>query len=296
MTVCIGALCDADPKTHSANIILCADNLITYSSGGTPVSSNQYGSKLFALPAGCHGAIADDISSSHVIISKLHDGMKGLKATDPKLLDKTKRALRETIQYARIWKRTEILAHYHVSEDEFLHDRKLVYRSAIQDELDNSPPPTELIVAGFSVGCPILFYTDCVNIQEQSSPGFFTAGTEPHAAFAGAGRDAALHWLNYRGQNCFVSTQRTFYHVQEAKNFSELSPVVGKLTYTLLLRPGEPAFEINKANDSFMQEWIQKYAVRPSAELDKQPARDEFAGHLGITLKPLTSRTSGQTP
>ena len=112
-----------------------------------------------------------------------------------------KMAVLETGEYMRLWMRREILARHGVSLDEYLHDRDLACRSDIAREIAEESMPTQLIVGGFSQsGSPFLLYTDCVNVQEQTNPGFFCGG---------AGAVQALDWLNLRGQNGFMSIQRT---------------------------------------------------------------------------------------
>jgi|SRR5580698_1212845 hypothetical protein len=69
MTSIIGLMVDTDDKAQTGNILLSADELITYSSDGVPFSSNRHGSKIYDLPCGFYVAIADDINRSHQVVS-----------------------------------------------------------------------------------------------------------------------------------------------------------------------------------------------------------------------------------
>jgi hypothetical protein len=201
--------------------------------------------------------------------------MKNLDPTSPQLTDLIKLALAKTAEYVRLWMRREVLADYGYSEDEFLHDRKLTERAEIADEIKNRVFSTELTIGGFShVGTPILYYTDCVNIQEQVSPGFFCAG---------AGTPLALSWLNFRGQHCHMSTQRTFYNVREAKAYAQLCPLVGGKHHVLLLRPGKPHFSLSQGSP-LLTHWEQTYWPRPTSELDQATAWDELVASYGIPI------------
>jgi hypothetical protein len=71
MTVTIAAICDSNHATQQANIIMCADTMVTYCASGTPLSANQSGTKIFDLPCGFFAALADDISRSHQVESYL---------------------------------------------------------------------------------------------------------------------------------------------------------------------------------------------------------------------------------
>jgi hypothetical protein len=280
MTAIIGVLCDCNFEAQSGNIILSADKLITYSSEGIPVSSNNQGGKIYDLPNGFYAAIADDISRSHQIVSFLHTRMRrsNIEQNANSTVDLVKLALADTIDYVRVWIRREICADYGVSEDEFLHDDTLVERESIRAAIKAEIISTGLIVAGFSANkCPILFYTDCVGIQEQTNPGVFCGGS---------GSMAALNWLNFRGQNCFMSTQRTYFHVREAMHFAELSPVVGNTCATLLLQPGEPAVAIGEDRDrNLFPDWIKSFHLPDSTPLDSVERRQQFSVATGITIK-----------
>jgi hypothetical protein len=130
-----------------------------------------------------------------------------------------------------------------------------------------------LTIAGFGYkGNPILLFTDCVNTQEQTNPGFFCGG---------AGMGAALDWLNFREQKCFLSLPRTFYHVREAKQYAEVSPVVGGRNHTLLLRHGKPMVNVSDVRP-ILQEWVNHMYPRETVALDKPSAWDRFAADYTI--------------
>lgn len=268
VTVIIGALCGVRNATQTGNVILCADNLITYSVDGVPATSNERGTKIFDLPMGFYAAIADDISRCLHAVSYLWQKMSEIDAGDTRRIDLVKMAVLETGEYMRLWMRREILARHGVSLDEYLHDRDLACRSDIAREIAEESMPTQLIVGGFSQsGSPFLLYTDCVNVQEQTNPGFFCGG---------AGAVQALDWLNLRGQNGFMSIQRTAYHVHEAKRFAELSPVVGGTHHVLLLQHGQEAKNIG-TNQAFLGRWLGAFYPRSTEVLDRPHAWDEFS-------------------
>ncbi|MBZ5697505.1 MAG: hypothetical protein LAN18_03045 [Acidobacteriia bacterium] len=283
MTAIIGLLADTDHKAQTGNILICADELITYSLNGIPVSSNRHGGKLYDLPCGFYVAIADDISRSHQVVSFLYDrmGKLGITPGHPSTADLIRLALADTANYVRLWIRKEICADYGVSEGEFLHDQNLNERENIRADLKAAVIATELIIGGFGKNdSPVLFYTDCINIEEQTSPGFFCGGS---------GATAALNWLNFRGQNCFMSTQRSFYHLREAHAFARLSRAVGNTTVAILLTPGNLAKPITADEDSFLKGWTKEFYPKETLPLDSQDKRDEFASSLGIKLPPARS-------
>lgn len=284
MTSIIGLLADTDDKMQTGNILLSADELITYSSCGVPISSNRHGGKIYDLPCGFYVAIADDISRSHQVVSFLYNrmGELGIKPGHASTTDLVKLALADTANYVKLWIRKEICADYGVSEDEFLHDPNLNERENIRADLKAAVIATQLIIAGFGINnSPILFYSDCINTEEQTSPGFFCGGS---------GNTAALNWLNFRGQTCFMGTQRSFYHLREAQEFARLSRAVGSSFVTLLLTPGNPAKPITIDEDSlFLQDWAKEFYTKETLPLDSQERRDKFASSLGIKLPPAKS-------
>lgn len=267
MTVTIAALCDANPSIQTANIIMCADTMISYCSGGVPISSNLGGTKLYDLPHGFYAAISDDISRNHQAGSFLYNEMKSLDPSDPYLVDLVKLAIDRTGEYVRLWMRREVLADYGISLDEFLGKGRLTKRAEIAREIKERSISAQFTVGGFGAnGCPVLLYTDCVNTQEQTNPGFFCAG---------AGMTAALDWLNFRGQNCFMSTQRTWYHVREAKDYATICPVVGSLNTTILLRPGEPPLNVS-AVTTLSDSWFNDMYPRLTDKLDQPDKQIDF--------------------
>ena len=273
MTVTIGALCGVKHTSQTGNIILCADTRITYCSEGVPVTSNDGGSKLFELPMGFYGLIADDVSRSLHVISYLWEEMSRINPEDERRAALIKLALTKTGEYIRMWMRREVLARYGVSLDEFLHDDRLVNRGDICREIEEFSIPTQIIIGGFSTtGSPFLLFADCVNIQEQTNPGFFCGG---------AGADKALDWLNRRKQNAFMSVQRTAYHIHEAKRFAELSPLVGPFHHILLLRHQKPPANIG-TDQPVIERWLRDFYPRSTDVLDQDAAWQEFSGEYAI--------------
>lgn len=285
MTATVGILCDCNHNNNRGNILLCADHLITYSSNGVPVSSNANGTKIYDLPLGFFVAIADDISRSHQVVSFLHDRIirLGITSGSPSTTDKIKLALADTITYVKLWIRKEICADYGVSEDEFLHDSSLTERDNIRADLRAATISTELIVGGFGFNeSPVFFFTNCIEIREETSPGIFCGGS---------GSEAVLKWLNFREQNCFTSTQRSYYHLREAMEFARISPVVGKTCATILLQPGENAVVIGADKDKFfLPEWIKRFFPPSTVALDDPDWRHQFETALGSKVKQAASQ------
>lgn len=274
MTVCIGALCDGKEIENTANIVLCADTLVTYAQNGTPVSSNPNGSKIFPLPLGFRCAIADDLTQSQLFVSKLADGMESLEPNDSALHDKIKLALEKTNEYIRNWLRLSILQGFGVELDEYLHDPDLVVREEIRKEIASSRAPVEMIVAGFHGTRPMLFYTDSVDIQEQTTLGFFVA-KDTRTVQSGSGADLALAWLNFREQMLFMSSQRTVYHVLEAKRFAEQNPTVGKRSIVLFMAPGRTSMlDTCIGLPQIVQTWKAQCYVKTTEQIDHDSQHD----------------------
>ncbi len=274
MTVTIAALCGADSTAQTGSFILCADTLVSWSLHGVPVSGNLGGSKIYNMPNGFYVAVCDDISRASQVVTYLYTEMEKFQSSDPRLIDLVKNALDRTSEYVRLWMRREVLADYGLSEDEFLHDAALINRSEIAAEMKNRAMSTQLTIAGFKdTGVPILLFSDCVTSQEQAAPGFFCAG--------GAGDFAALNWLNFRKQNCFMSIQRTFFHVREAKQFSEVCPVVGGLNQTLLLRHGKDPVNLS-AVTPLLDMWFANMFPTTTDALEKPDTWNWLAAEYGI--------------
>jgi hypothetical protein len=275
MTSIIGMLSDADPIKTTGTLLLSADELISY---GT-VSSNRNGSKIFDLPEGFYGAIADDISRCHQVISFLHHRMNvlGVKKGQPNSVDLVKKALADSGDYVRAWIRREICAEYGVSEDEFLHDPMLSERDQIRENLRSAALETQIIIIGFGPrNSPVLFFMDGINVQEQTNPGFFCGGS---------GSTAALNWLNFRGQNSFMGIQRSYYHLREAQAFAQLSRFVGNTTVTIMLTPEAPCVTIDAPkDDQFLQTWRDQFFCKDSALLDSAEARSIFSRCVDCVL------------
>jgi hypothetical protein len=273
MTVTIASMCDVNYASQTCNFIMNADTLISHLKGEMPVTSNPNGSKIYELPCGFYVAIADDISRSHQVVSYLHKRMEGITPGHPKTYDKVKEALEKTEKYVRLWMRDEVLADWQVSEDEFLHDKKLVSRKEIAAEIKNRVIATQLIIAGFGHNnSPVLLFTDCTHIEEQTSPGFFCGGS---------GAWAATDWLNFREQNCGMSTQRTFYHVREAQRFATVCPTVGESSKTILLRPGKPMVNLTKET-ALLSQWMSDMYPRSTDALADEKAWSDFAAAYDI--------------
>jgi len=227
------------------------------------------------MPHGFYIAISDDINRASQVVSYLYTEMQKFQSSDPRLIDLVKKALDRTSEYVRLWMRSEVLADYGVTEDEFLHDATLVNRNEIALEIKNRAMSAQLTIAGFKeTGAPILLFTDCVTSQEQGAPGFFCTG--------GAGHFAALSWLNFRQQNCYMSIQRTFFHVREAKQFSEVCPVVGRLNNTLLLRHRKSPVNLSALTPG-LDTLFKNIFPRTTDALEKPDTWDWLATEYGIT-------------
>jgi hypothetical protein len=127
MTVIIGALCDADYKTQTGNIILCADRLITWADANNiPLTSNDSGTKIYDLPSGFFLAISANVSRCHHIYTYLYKLMEKRKimTKDPRIVDQMKQALADAGAYIRLWMREEILDAHSISEREWLQSQK----------------------------------------------------------------------------------------------------------------------------------------------------------------------------
>jgi hypothetical protein len=268
---------------QTGSIVLCADTLVTWvDAANNPLTSNSAGSKLFDLPLGFYGAIAADISTSVQVVSQLHHLMSRIASNDQNRIDLIELALAETGEYVRTWMRKEVLAEYRVSLDEFLHDPRLIEREEIRSRIGELLIPTSLIIGGFSLaGSPILIYTNCINTQRQTSPGFFCGG---------AGESLARDWLNMREQNSFMSIQRTAYHVHEAKRFAERSPVVGQRHQALLLRHTQSAVPIG-GDRPLLSRWLGEHMPRSTDGLDSAEAYADFAKAYGISDSTSSSAT-----
>lgn len=273
MTVTITVLAGADHANQSGSFIMCADTLITYCADGVPLSANQEGTKLYDLPHGFYVAIADDISRSHQVVSFLYHQMGSLQPSDANFVDMVKLCLDRTAEYVRLWMRREVLAEYGISLKEFLEKKKLVKRDEIADEIRNRVLSTQLSIAGFTAkGNPLMFFTDCVNTQEGTNPGIFCGG---------AGQATALDWLNFRGQNCFMSIARSYYHVREAKQFAEVCPVVGPKNQTILIRHNRPIANLSIATPT-TEKWFEGMFPRTTDWLEKKEAWSQLSDAYGI--------------
>lgn len=274
MTSIIGMLADADDVANTGTLLLSADELISFG----VVSSNRNGSKMFDLPEGFYGAIADDISRCHQVISYIHHRMRelGVKRGHPSCVDLVKKALADAGDYVRNWIRREICADYGVSEEEFLHDPRLSERDQIREDLRSAALETQIIIIGFGPkNSPVLFFMDGINVQEQTNPGFFCGGS---------GSTTALNWLNFRGQNSFMGVQRSYYHLREAQNFAQLSRFVGSTTVTMMLTPDSRITIDAAMDDQFLQLWRDQYFCKESSALDSLDARSNFSRCIGHAL------------
>jgi hypothetical protein len=211
-------------------------------------------------------------------------GELGITPGHASTTDLVKLALSDTANYVKLGYGRKSVPITVFSEDEFLRSPNLSERENIRADLKAAVIATELIIGGFGVNnSPVLFYTHCINVKEQTSPGFFCGGS---------GSIAALNWLNFRGQNCFMGSQRSLDHLREAQHFATLSRSVGSTAATLLLRPGTPAKAVTTGEDSFLMEWAQEFFIKGTLPLDAQDRRDKFTSSLGIALRPFEAKKS----
>jgi hypothetical protein len=274
MTVGIAAFCEVDGSTQTGKIVIAADMKISYSDeDATLVSSNEVGRKIYDLPHGFYCLVAGDSSKSHEFVSALYGSLEGIERSDPRFVFLVKQSLLKTLEYLRLRTRTEMLAEWNVTVDEFLHDAALQDKAEIHQQLKDASYSFECILAGFTGdGAPVLFSGNCIRIDQHSSPGFFCIG---------AGKTHATDWLNFRKQNGFLSAQRTYYHVREATNWAQLSPVVGSTVNMLLLQHDKPPVDVGRLTP-LMEGWHKEFFPKDTAALDKPEARRDFAQTFGV--------------
>jgi hypothetical protein len=174
-----------------------------------------------------------------------------------------------------------ILGRFGISRSVYYTEPKLAVRPEIEEELGNPEIPVELIIGGFVRGHPALFYNDGRNTQEQATLGFYAGGS---------GSLLAMSWLNFRQQTLAMKSQRTFFHVLEAKKFAERNPTVGTRTLMLFMTPGHTSsldLQPQGPIPPLIKKWGEDFHVKFSEPLDKDERHDEFLK----MLTPLTSRT-----
>jgi hypothetical protein len=269
MTVTAGILCGKGNE-----ILLSSDKKISWGASTT----NTGGSKIYDLPLNLWGAVADDVSWTHIFISKLCDELRSV-SDDAKALDSVKLAMQRSGIYMFKWMRGEILEkEVGITEDEFLHDSKLSPRLRRKADrvLKIENLPIEVIIAGYtSVHC-VFFYTDGRQIVEQSSPGIFTGGS---------GGPLAQNWLNFRKQNVHFSCQRSFIHLQEALIFAGLDPFVGADYGVFLLRRGKTAEQMNlqgTGRENWARDAASRVSLRKTDGFDDPAEDSKFRAAFGI--------------
>jgi hypothetical protein len=268
MTIAISAICDAHHDTQTGNILLAADTLISYD----VFSSNTNGTKLYSLPHGFFMTVGDSCSCCHQFNGYLYEGMESITFGSG-FIEKVRLAISRAIELSMVWARSEIIANYGVTHEEYLHDRQMANREEIRYAIEEALLAIDVIVCGFSPRKePIIVQITGSIVRECMNPGF---------ACAGSGAPIALDWLNFRKQHNTLSTQRTYYHLMEALAHSKRSSPVGGSCHILLLKPEEPYKNVG-LHSPLMQEWFDCFYPKPTELLDSAEQGQKFAEAFGI--------------
>jgi hypothetical protein len=201
-----------------------------------------------------------------------------MKANDPSFVELVRLAIDGANQECRFWVLTEAAAEYGVSLSEYFHDKDLLpeFRNNIHDYYRDKSLEMEAIICGFSpVGTPMIFRTNGKHIEECMVPGFVCIGS---------GEPTARDWLNFRKQNQFLSTQRTYYHVREAHAYAKLSTAVSDTCHMLLLRHGCPSVDIGKRTD-LLDKWTTTLYPRNTDNLDDPRIWELFSKEYEVPLR-----------
>ena len=280
VTIVLGLIADVvqpanmiDPATGT--ILLCADTMASYvNPSGAIVASHGGLGKIYPLPHDFYAAFSDDYSWSHKVASELHNEMLKLDFTSDGIRDLVQLAMVKAFDYAFLWYRGGVCKDLGITEDEYLHDVNLDPRlkQAAQDELSTARAdiPAELIVAGQTHRGPVLFKGNGTDVQEATD---FVA--------SGSAVESATNWFKVRGQNCHMSTQRSFYHMREAKTFAETDKYVGEnAQYVIFPVGGEP--KLMKERGDLMGRWQDEFGMRHTDLLDNPDRRQSFKTAFGI--------------
>ncbi len=280
MTIAIAAICECKSKEQTGNIILCTDTMLSWD----VESSNDAGYKIYDLPHGFFVAGSDSVSKTHQFSTYLYSKLNDIKPDDPSFVERVRLAIEAANQECRYWVLTEAAAEYGVTLRDYFHDKDLLpeFRNNIHEYYRDKSLEMQAIVCGFSlVGTPMLFRTDGKTIEECMVPGFVCIGS---------GEPTARDWLNFRKQNQFISTQRTYYHVREAHAYAKLSIGVSDTCHMLLLRSGFPPVDIGKLTE-LLNKWTETLYPRKTDNLDDPRAWELFAQVYEVP-KPSTPHNS----
>ena len=241
---------------------------------GAVVASHAGLGKIYPLPHDFYAAFSDDYSWSHKVASELHNEMLKLDFASNGIRDLVQLAIVRAFDYAFLWYREGVCKDLGITEDEYLHDTNLdpVLKQAATNALSTARAeiPAELIVAGQTHRGPVLFKGNGTDIQEVV-----------HFAVSGSAVESATNWFKIRGQNCYMSAQRSFYHMLEAKSFAETDKYVGEnAQYVIFPVHGKP--EPLKERGNTMRRWQDEFGMRRTDELDKPERRDIFKDAFGL--------------
>jgi hypothetical protein len=260
VTIGIGMICGTRQVSHNqpatGAVLMCADTMASFST----TSSNQASGKMYEMPHGFCAAFSDDFAWSQKVILELHKRMRGVDPKSQSIRDEIKLEFCRSFEYAWLWYRGEVLRDKaHVTEDEFLHDVNLApsvrARARRIWRTECRKIPCQMLLGGQTHHGPLLLYGDYQAVREVSD----------HQVI-GSGSCAAQDWLNFREQNGFMSIQRSFFHMREAKRFSQLSAFVGSKTQYALMIDGQT--HLLQERGALMDNWGQEFGIRDTDKLD----------------------------
>jgi len=241
-------------------------------------TANDECGKLFKLPFGFCGAIAGTIGYCEPVISELGHRMDGLKENE-RSVEYIEREMKAALHHIHLGLvGTALMQECAITISQYWHDEKIVseVRERAQETIRDTHLPVQLIVGGFHQDTSILLWSNELQVWEEVSPG---------NAVIGSGVIHALNWLGYRRQNIEVSAQRSFMHLVEAKEFSELQKTVGPVAqYVMLTKQGMEPLE---GQSDLLKRWWGAYGLQPSDRLDSAEERAAFLGAFGISADTL---------
>jgi hypothetical protein len=267
VTVGIGLVCGGGKY-----ILLAADTRASY---GT-ITSNDQSAKSFDLPAKYFGLIAGTLSQCEDVIAELYHRMAQLN--EPQIApEQVRRSIVDS--YAKVYSEIadiELQNEFKFGLDAWKHDKQIVpsLRKRAQEHMKGVTVDVDLIVAGFYNGTPAQFVVyggDKVTIRSEILPG---------NAVIGSGMDAALHWLNYRKQNCHLGLAHSLLHLTEAKQFAEVEQTVGPWRHMILLWPGN--FKALNGGQEMLQGWWNRYGLPLSEALEDEKYDLEVKRTFGL--------------
>jgi hypothetical protein len=267
MTVCIGLVCN-----HAKNILLTADMRASYG----VVTSHDQTAKLFDLPGFYAGAVSGSLGQCEDVISELYHRMA--KLPDAEIApEQTRKCILDSYDQIYTALADEALRNDpKITLDEYKQDKKLAagIRKFAREVLQSLEVDVDLIVAGFYKDAPVqLVATGGTSIRIRSE---ITRGN----AVIGTGLEAALNWLNYRGQNHTFGLAHSLLHLTEAKQFAEVDRGVGPLRQMILLSPG--TLKPLNGGQALIQGWWDKYGLPVSDGLEDEKHNEDVRDVFGL--------------